>query len=304
MILRSEIAQRVFETPLLMHPGKAVAVLAAIGGRVVEGGVEIPAGVDLIDHVAFQNGRPSMGRLADRIGRAHDVRGLSTFDIIDNVAVIPIEGTLVHKGTYVGMSSGRTSYEGLQAQIRRAGTSSSIRGVVFEVDSFGGEAAGAFETAKMIRELSEVKPTLAILTDNAASSAFLLAAGARQIVMPAQGRVGSIGVMVIHLDLSQKLENDGVKVTLLTAGAHKEDLSPFRPLPEDQANKIRRDIELTRQDFAQAVGRGRGARFTAQQALDTEADVFRGDAAAGLGLVDAVGNPNETFDEFIRAVNG
>ena len=42
---------------------------------------------------------------------------------------------------------GETSYEGLQAQVLRAMRNPTIKGVVFEVDSFGGELAGAFETA-------------------------------------------------------------------------------------------------------------------------------------------------------------
>ena len=70
------------------------------------------------------------------------------FAIIDGIALIPIEGTLVHKGAYVGAYSGRTSYEGLQAQVLRAMRNPAIKGVVFEVDSFGGELAGVFEARR------------------------------------------------------------------------------------------------------------------------------------------------------------
>jgi transposase len=65
---------------------------------------------------------------------------------------------------------------------------------VFEVDSLGGELAGAFETADLIARLSAEKPTLAILTDHALSAGYLLASAARQIIMPEHGRAGSIGV--------------------------------------------------------------------------------------------------------------
>jgi ClpP class serine protease len=113
-----------------------------------------------------------------------DDSGRPPFAIIDGVALIPIEGTLVHKGAYVGAYSGTTSYEGLQAQVLRAMRNPAVKGVVFEVDSFGGELAGAFETADLIARLSAEKPTLAILTDHALSAGYLLASAARQIIIP------------------------------------------------------------------------------------------------------------------------
>jgi len=102
MILRPELAVRVFNTPLLMHPGKLDAALASIGERIVEDGVVLQGTGERIDHVAFENGRPLAGRIGDRTGRRHDAAGSPVFDTIDGVALIPIEGPLVHKGAYVG----------------------------------------------------------------------------------------------------------------------------------------------------------------------------------------------------------
>lgn len=304
MLLKPLIAQRAFNTPLLMHPGKAAAAVSGIGDRLCGGGIDLVSQYPLVDHSAFESGRPSMGRLADRVGRIADARGVPVFDMIEGVAVIPVEGTLVHKGSYVGKSSGATSYEGLQAQIRRAGRRDDVRGVVFEVDSYGGEVAGAFETAAMIRELSAQKPTLAILTDFAYSAGYLLASQARQIVAPEFGGAGSIGVITMHVDYSKWLDNEGIKVTLLTAGARKADGNLFEALPDSVADKINERLATMRERFAEAVGLGRGARFTASQAMATEADDFRGEEAASLGLIDAVADPSETFDAFISALNG
>lgn len=301
--LRPEIALRIFDTPLLMHRGKAEAALLAIGGRIVDGGIQFTHDVDPIDHAPNPEQRPSMGRIGDRLGRAFDQRGMMPFDLIEGVAVIPIEGTLVHKGAYVGMSSGRTSYEGIQTQVARARRQPEVRGVVLEVDSFGGEAAGAFETADQIAALSVEKPTIAILTDNALSAGYLLASAARQIVMPELGRAGSIGVVTLHTDVSGALEKAGVKVTILTAGKHKADGNSFEPLPDEVRARILDDLERGRQNFASAVGRYRGRRFTAEQALATEADDFRGEDAVRLGLVDAVGHGSAAFNEFVSVVN-
>ncbi len=299
MILRTELATRVFDTPLFMHAGKAQAALCAIGERLVEGGITIEADAETVEHVAFEGGRPSLGRIGDGLGRMFERAGVRPYDMVDNVAIIAVEGTLVHKGGYVGASSGRTSYQGIQTQVQRARKDEAVKGVVFEVDSFGGEAAGAFETADMIGQLSAEKPTLAILTDFGMSAGYLMASAARQIVMPPTGGVGSIGAVVLHADVSRKLKKEGVRVTILTAGAHKADGNPLQSLPAEVAERITAELEAGRQAFAASVGRYRGERFTAEAALATEARSYRGTDAAAIGMVDALGSGAEAFDLFL-----
>jgi ClpP class serine protease len=80
------------------------------------------------------------------------------------------------------------------------------KGVVFAVDSFGGELAGAFKKTDLIARLSVDKSTLAILADHTLSAAYLLASAAWQIIIPEHGRAGSIGVGTLHTDFSAALE--------------------------------------------------------------------------------------------------
>lgn len=304
LMLAPHVSSRIFNTPLLIDARKAAAILCGIGGRLVDGGVTIE-GAGAIDHVAFQGGRASMGRLGDSLGRRIEARGDGDriLDVVDGVAIIPIEGTLVHKGKWIGSYSGDTSYEGLQTQVTRARRDNRIKGVVFEVDSFGGEAAGAFDTADMIAELSAEKPTIAILTDHALSGGYLLAAAARAIVMPETGYAGSIGVITMHADFSRAVENDGVKVTVISSGAHKADGSPFMPLPAEVAARWQAELDRSRDLFAGTVARYRGRRLSKKAALETEADVYRGADAVDAGLVDAIVRPTEAFDAFIDQVN-
>lgn len=299
-ILRPKLYQEIFETPLLIHPGKAKAAMMALGGRIVEGGVVFAEdGISAIDHWV----EPKAGVLTDRLGRHFEREGRAPFDLIDGVAVIPIEGTLVHKGGYIGQSSGETSYQGLQAQISYAGKSDRVRGVVYEIDTYGGQVAGAFQTAEMMRRLSEVKPTMSILTDNALSAGYLLGCNARQVVMPEHGKAGSVGVITMHADFSKQLEALGITVTILTAGDHKGDGNPYEPLDPTYAEKVRAELEGIRESFAAVVGRSRKSRLTAAAALKTEGAHFEGRESVRLGLADAVGHPNDAFAEFVAAVN-
>lgn len=301
--LAPHIAARVFDTPLMIADTKMAGILTGIGARLVDGGVSMDA--PAVAHVAFQDGRASdvaMGRIGDRLGRVIEAQGGRGFDMVDGVAVVGVEGTLVHKGAYVGQSSGQTSYQGLQAQVARARRDPSVRAAVFEIDSMGGEAAGAFETAEMIFALSREKPTMAILTSHANSAAYLLACASRQIVMPREGTAGSIGALCLMVDARGALEQQGLKATVIRAGQFKADTHPAAPL-ETAAARLQAQVDEVRDQFATAVGRYRGARFNKAQALATEAEVFSGSDAAKIGLVDAIGAGNEAFDAFRKAVN-
>jgi len=301
-MLHPEIAARLFDEPLAVHAGKAHAILAGIGRRVV--GTEVfVVGGESLDHVSFAGGRPSAGRLSDRVGQVFDDEGMLTFDVVEGVAVIAVEGTLVHKGAFVGMYSGRTSYQGLQAQIARARSSPRIRGAVFEVDSFGGQVSGLFETARQLAALSAEKPTIAILTDFAASAAYMLASAARQIVVPERGGAGSIGAIRLHIDESKALEQEGVKVTIISSGKHKAAGNPFEPLPAALRDRLQAQLDEVRDHFAEAVAANRGTRLSKESALSTEADFYDGREAVARGLADAVGDPNDAFAEFLKALN-
>jgi len=303
-VLLPHIAARVFNTPLMVDAGKAVAIVAGLGGRLVDGELVIE-GPPALDHVAFAGGKPSdrMGRLG--FSERLEARGRTDelLTMVGSTALISIEGSLVHKGAWVGSFSGETSYQGIQAQVTRARVDDRVRAVVFEVDSFGGEVSGAFDTAEAIAELSADKPTVAILTDHALSAGYLLASAARQIVLPETGYAGSIGVIAMHVDFSRAIENDGMRVTVVTAGARKDEGSPFKPLAADVIARWRDDLEASRELFASTVARYRGRRLSKKAALETEAGVFRGQAAVDAGLADGVVRPTTAFAEFIQRVS-
>lgn len=303
-LLMPHIASRMFNTPLMIDAGKLAAILTGLGARIVDGGVEL-GDIAAIEH-GFAETRPveSFGRLGDRLGReiVKDGYGNHIFDRIGATAIIPIEGTLVHKGAYLGKSSGTMSYEGLQTRINAVRRDPSVRGVVFEIDSFGGEGAGMFDTAHMIADLSREKPTLAIANDYGFSAGYGLAAAARQVVLSSTGGLGSIGVITMHLDHSKRLERAGTKVTVIHSGKHKADGHSFGELPPDVAAKIQGRVDAMRDQFAGMVGQFRGPRLSKAAALATEAEAFYGEDAVKAGLADGVARPSEAFEQFVSLI--
>jgi len=300
----TQIAQRVFNTPLMVDPVKALAFLTGLGPRITGSEVTVE-GMDVAPADQASATLPARGSLfCDNMTNRQTRNGGQPFAVVDGIAVIEIAGTLVHRGAWIGQSSGLTSYEGIAAQLQAAICDPAIRGIALDIDSFGGEVAGAFDLADRIRAARAQKPVQAFVADHALSAAYVLASQADRIILPRTGAVGSIGVVAMHSDMSGALDQKGIAVTLIHAGARKVDANPYQPLPEVVRARIASELEDLRQLFAETVAEGRGRRLDTLRALGTEAAVFRGEAAVFAGLADEVADPITAFRAFAAAPRG
>ncbi len=300
----AQIAQRAFNTPLMVDPAKALAFLSGLGSRITGQeitfhGVDLPAGA--IDLAALPTRASLFG---NDLAQRHQRNGTQPFAVVDGIAVIEIAGTLVHRGAWIGQSSGLTSYEGIAAQIDAALADPGVRGIALDIDSFGGEVAGAFDLADRIRAARAQKPVHAFVAEHALSAGYVLASQADRIILPRTGAVGSIGVVALHTDMSGALDQKGIAVTLIHAGSHKIDANPYQPLPEAIHDQMQRELEVVRFLFAETVAAGRGDRLTHVSALATEAAVFRGADAITAGLADDLADPGTAFHAFAAAPRG
>jgi capsid assembly protease len=305
MMHHAQIAQRAFNTPLMVDPAKALAFLSGLGPRIA--GQEITfRGLELqvdgaLDHAALPARASQFG---NDLAQRHQRNGSQPFAMIDGIAVIEIAGTLVHRGAWIGQSSGLTSYEGIAAQLQAALADPGVRGIALDIDSFGGEVAGAFDLADRIRAARAQKPVHAFVAEHALSAGYVLASQADRIILPRTGAVGSIGVVALHTDMSGALDQKGIAVTMIHAGAHKIDANPYQPLPEAVHDQMQRELEVVRFLFAETVAAGRGVRLNHASALATEAAVFRGTDAIAAGLADELADPVTAFHAFAAAPHG
>ena len=268
------IADRVLNRPLLIHPVKAEVILHVLEGRLpLDGAPLAPLSPDanrFLGSNARQDGSWRLNKAAT------------------GVAVIPVIGSLVNRGSWIGAnSSGLTSYEGLSAQLSDAAADPEVRAVVLDIDSPGGEATGMFALASQVRALSAVKPVTAFVNDMAASAAYGIASAADEIVVSPTSVVGSIGVVLTHFDRSAQLEKAGVKPTLIYAGRHKVDGNPFGPLSDAVQADLQAEVMRYYEQFVALVAAGR-SNLTEESIRATEARTYIGRDAIDRGLADRI----------------
>lgn len=280
------LADRLFNTPLLLHPQKLDAIIAGLGQRLL--GTE---GLQ-IDAAAIS---PRAALPAEMFTTRKGERTERGYRVIEGVAVISAMGGLVHRTRLEADSSLLIGYNDLAADMEDALAKSEVHAIALVMDSPGGEVSGAFELAERIYAARGRKPIVAVADGMAASAAYLAASAADEVVLSATSYVGSIGVVMRHVDFSRALANEGISVSHIFAGDHKVDGNPYQPLPDAVRANLQADIEGLYQMFIQAVAQHRG--MPEQAVRDTRASVYRGVAAVAARLADRIGTADAVIAE-------
>jgi signal peptide peptidase SppA len=280
------LAQRLFNTPLALHPSKAEVIMASVMDRFGISKIESSLAMEDDDWYGYDDNR---GRESKRD---------PGYDVVAGVAVIPICGTLVQKLGSLRPYSGMTGYDGIRQAFLTALADPEVSGICLDIDSPGGEVAGCFDLVDEIYNARGAKPIHAILTENAYSAAYAIASAADRISVPRTGGVGSIGVITMHLDWTQRIKEDGLKVTIITFGSRKAEGSPLRELSEEAFNAIQQDINTMGELFVSTVARNRG--MSAKVIKSTQAACFMAADGVEIGLADEVCPPDAAFRHLLK----
>lgn len=270
-----EVVQRLFGQPLAMDPRYA----ANLYRRVLNG---LDSAVPIDDDAS----RPE----------TEEERG---------VLVIPIRGMIVHHWTDgIGGYGMMTPTEWLIQTLDAAEADDSVAGVVLDIDSGGGMAAGTPEAAERIFRFRESgKPIVAVANSFAASAAYYLGAAASKLYVIGSGEVGSIGTIMMHEDVTELFEKMGIKIQFIRAtdSKNKARVNPFEPLSVEERERVVEALDTINRRFLGDVERFRALEAGSLAALSEFGRTFLSEEAVQLGLVDGVRTVPEVIAEMEAA---
>lgn len=221
---------------------------------------------------------------------------------VNSVAVLPLFGTIIPRADMYSDISGGTSAERFGNQFMELVKDPSISAIVIDVDSPGGAVYGVAEVAQKIFNARGTKPIIAIANHQMASAAYWIGSAADELVVTPSGDVGSIGVFAAHRDISSKLEKDGVKMTLISAGKYKVEGNPFEPIGEDARATIQANVNEVYDEFVNAVALHRGVKSAIVKDSFGEGRMVSARQAVELGMADRVATLDETVERLFQTL--
>lgn len=231
--------------------------------------------------IVLRERAPDPKAVRTRDGRAVD--GAAGVTIRDGVAVIPIVGPIFRYADFFVEMCGGATVEAMAKDLRTALESPSVRAVLLDVDSPGGEANGISELAAMIRAGTAVKPIVAYVGGDGCSAAYWLASASCEVVIDRTAMVGSIGVVMGY----PRKRDDPRSVEFVSS------VSPDkRPDVDTDGGRvvIQRVVDDMAAVFVASVAEHRGVSVETVLADFGRGGVLVGEKAVAAGMADRLGS--------------
>jgi len=197
---------------------------------------------------------------------------------------------------------GWTLAEGTVARVRdqldRAHEENDIAALLVRIDSPGGSAAASdavYQQLLAFKQRSRV-PVVAQMMSTAASGGYLVAMAADEVVATRTTVTGSIGVILLGINLSGLMEKIGVENQTLTSGEFKDAGSMLRPMRPEERAQIQSVVDDLYEQFVQVVEQGRPKLAAEQVRALADGRIFSAPQALEAGLIDRIDGLDGTIE--------
>lgn len=200
------------------------------------------------------------------------------------MAVVDVRGAIMP-------DSALASGEVVGAAITKAAKDPNVKRIVLYVESPGGAPVEAERIMQAVDNARTTykKPITAVIGNLGASAGYMVALSADEIVSGRYSLVGSIGAVIQSWQLTGLLDKLDVRAKSFASGELKTLLNPYEPPSAKAAAKAQELVDTLGGQFAQLVKDRRGDKLKRDIGTYTSGEVWNGEQALALGLVDATG---------------
>jgi capsid assembly protease len=218
-----------------------------------------------------------------------------------SVGVITIAGTLNNTDSWINPYIGAVGYPEIRQALVFAAKDADIKVIALDVKSGGGAVSGMIDTAELIRRVdADVKPVYGFTDSMAASAGYALYSSTRKQSLSSTAEVGSIGVLMVHQEMTKMMADIGITPTVIRSGRYKALGNPYEKLSELAVEVMQKSVDETAEVFEQLVADNLGQPTSIVRDKMGQGRVFMGKQAVDIGLASEVTN----FDAFMSALVG
>lgn len=231
-------------------------------------------------------------------------RRQSNVQVTGGVAVLPLFGTIMPRSGIMTEYSGGTSIASFREDFREALNDESVGTILLEIDSPGGLVDGVPELAEEIRAARGSKRIVTSANYLAASAAYWIGTQADEFVITPSGLVGSVGVLMTHVNEGRRMDAEGYDITYISAGRYKTEGNPYEPLNDEARDHYQEIVDDLYGQFVTAVAKGRGVSVGEVRSGFGEGRVVTARQAVREGMADRVEAMPQTVARLARGRGG
>ncbi len=201
------------------------------------------------------------------------------------IAIVYAQGDVVMGAD----DEGSVSSEKISKALRDARTDSSVKAIVFRINSPGGSSLASEAIWREVYLASKVKPVVASMGDVAASGGYYIACAADTIVADPNTITGSIGVFGLLPNAKDFLNKKiGITTDVAKTNEHSDFPTISRPVDAQEKAFVQYEVDKVYEAFVTRVADSRKLKKTKVDELG-QGRVWSGIDAKNIGLIDKIG---------------
>ncbi len=222
------------------------------------------------------------------------------YSVKAGILQIPVKGVLLNQFPYA-LGDWATGYEYINEAFKRGMADPDVKGIAFVIDSGGGMLAGNFDLVDRMFAERGKKPMASFAAEHAYSAAYSIASVGDSITVGRTGGVGSIGVVIVHAEVSKALDAHGVTINIIRSKPGKMEGNDLEPLSDAARGRMQERVDAFHKEFVALVARNRGLKE--KDVDETNALTFMPQRAVEIGLADNIGNLDDAFTAFVASIH-
>jgi|SoiMethySBSTD1v2_1073268.scaffolds.fasta_scaffold22628_2 protease-4 len=217
----------------------------------------------------------------------------------EKIAIIDVDGMISGEEGDSPLLPQENTLSETKARLNFARRDPDVRAVVLRISSPGGEVTACDVLHHEVQRFKQERkiPVVASIGDQGTSGGYYLAVAADKIYANPTAIVGSIGVLLQHMDLSGLLGKIGVAFHPLKSSEKKDISSPFRPMSAEEEQILQRLVDDMYNRFIDVVDDGRPGLNREQVKGLADGRVVSGIEAEKLGLIDRAAYLSDVLDD-------
>ena len=186
----------------------------------------------------------------------------------------------------------------VKEQLDKASRDDRVRGLLLMINSPGGTVTASDIIYNEIRHFKAQRKVrvVALLNGTATSGAYYVAQGADRIIAYPTSVTGSIGVILLNINLYGLMEKIGVSEETIKSGMYKDIGSPFRKPGKGEKEILQGVVDELYGRFVSVVAENRKGQSLAEKPEWMDGRIFTARQALSEGLIDQIGYASDALD--------